>query len=142
VGEVSEDHYLLDTHVWIWLMTNSPALKQKHRDLLLEAQRRGALYLSTISIWEVARLESEGDTFTMGGVESWMKLSFSDNALRRVELSAEILIASTRLPGEIHGDPSDRMLAATSQELGLVLMTHDDKLLRYAKQGHMRVHKV
>ena len=139
---MNADRYLLDTHVWIWLMTNSPSLKQRHRDVLAEAQQRDALYLSTISIWEVARLESEKSTFTTGGVESWMRLSFGDNALRQVELSAGILIASTRLPGAVHGDPADRLLAATARELDLALMTHDDQLLRYAKQGHLRVHKV
>ena len=139
---MSADAYLLDTHVWIWLMTNSAALKPRHHDVLAEAQQRGALYLSTISIWEVARLESEGSTFTTGGVEAWMKLSFSDNGLRRVEISAEVLIASARLPGEPHGDPVDRLLAATAREFALTLMTHDTQLLRYAKQGHMKVHKV
>lgn len=139
---MSGERYLLDTHVWVWLMTTSPSLKAKHRDLLEEAQRRGALYLSTISVWEVARLESEGRMFTTGGVETWMGLSFDDGALHPVELSARILIASARLPGEVHGDPADRLLVATAREMGLTLMTHDDKLLRYANQGHLRVHKV
>jgi PIN domain nuclease of toxin-antitoxin system len=140
--EVSAEQYLLDTHVWIWLMTNSPSLKDRHHETLALAQQRGALYLSAISIWEVARLESEGATFTRGGVETWMDRSLGDGSLLLVDVSVEVLIASTRLPGDIHGDPADRMLAATARVHGFILMTHDDLLLKYAKPGHLLVHKV
>jgi PIN domain nuclease of toxin-antitoxin system len=47
------------------------------------------------------------------------------------------LMASSFLPGELHGDPADRMMVATAREYGFVLMTRDEALLRYAKQGHM-----
>lgn len=62
--------------------------------------------------------------------------------LRLIALAPQILIESTRLPGRIHGDPSDRILAATAREHGLVLLTRDRLLLDYAKQGHVNARRI
>jgi PIN domain nuclease of toxin-antitoxin system len=42
--------------------------------------------------------------------------------IRLEPLSPEIAIASTRLPGAIHADPCDRMIAATARQAGAILM--------------------
>ena len=54
------------------------------------------------------------------------------------ELSPQILIASSFLPGDPPGDPADRILAATAREYGYTLVTRDRPLLDYAKQGHLQ----
>ena len=59
--------------------------------------------------------------------------------LRLIGMEPEIAIASSRLPGEIHGDPSDRILAATARAHGAVLATADERLVEYGKAGFMRV---
>jgi PIN domain nuclease of toxin-antitoxin system len=53
------------------------------------------------------------------------------------DLSAEILLNSSFLPGEFHGDPADRMMAATARDFGFTLLTRDRALLAYAAQGHL-----
>jgi PIN domain nuclease of toxin-antitoxin system len=55
------------------------------------------------------------------------------------ELSPEIAIESTRLPGDVHGDAADRMLIASARVLGAVLVTCDERILDYAASGHVRV---
>ena len=54
-------------------------------------------------------------------------------------LDPAIAVASTRLPGQLHGDPADRLLAATARQLNLALVTADEKLLAYGAQGHLAV---
>lgn len=44
-------------------------------------------------------------------------------------------MASSRLPGELHGDPADRIIAATTRHLGARLVTADEKLLAYGAAG-------
>ena len=53
------------------------------------------------------------------------------------DLSPEVLLSSSFLPGEFHGDPADRMLVATAREHDFTLLTRDEALLAYAGQGYL-----
>jgi PIN domain nuclease of toxin-antitoxin system len=48
------------------------------------------------------------------------------------------MVSSSNLPGQIHGDPMDRILIATARALNLILVTSDRPILRYAEAGHLR----
>lgn len=48
-------------------------------------------------------------------------------------------VASPRLPGDIHPDPADRIIANTARHLGAVLVTADGLLLDYSTEGHLKV---
>lgn len=135
--------YLLDTHVWYWLLgALDVVLKPADRDLLETASKRRSLFLSAMSVWETAQKESSGRLQALPGIEALMARSFTDGSIQLVEASVEILIAANRLPGVVHGDPVDSILVATARVHDLTLVTHDTELRRYAKQGHLRVHKV
>jgi PIN domain nuclease of toxin-antitoxin system len=53
------------------------------------------------------------------------------------DLSADVLLLSSLLPGTPPRDPADRIIAASAREYGFQVMTRDRALLDYAKQGHM-----
>ena len=53
------------------------------------------------------------------------------------DLSPEVLLSSSFLPGGVHGDPADRMLVATAREHDFTLLTRDEALLAYAGQGYL-----
>jgi PIN domain nuclease of toxin-antitoxin system len=55
-----------------------------------------------------------------------------------VELSPEILMASSFLPDSFLGDPVDCIIAATAREFDYTLVTRDRMLLDYAEAGHIR----
>jgi PIN domain nuclease of toxin-antitoxin system len=60
-----------------------------------------------------------------------------DRASRRpgfsfLPLDREILLRSTSLPGEVHGDPADRILMASAALSGMPLLTADPLILDYA----------
>ena len=46
-------------------------------------------------------------------------------------------VESVLLPGEIHGDPADRMLVATARLNGWQLATRDRQILAYGEAGHV-----
>lgn len=48
-----------------------------------------------------------------------------------VSISPKAAIQSSRLPGTIQGDPSDRIIIATAHEENAVLVTRDEKILEY-----------
>ena len=51
--------------------------------------------------------------------------------IRLLELTPEITIESTRLPGEFHRDPADQIIVATARIHACSLLTVDDKILNY-----------
>jgi PIN domain nuclease of toxin-antitoxin system len=53
------------------------------------------------------------------------------------ELTPEVLISSSYLPGSPPRDPADRIIAATARVQGYRLVTRDRLLLDYAEAGHV-----
>jgi len=98
--------------------------------------------VSAVSVWEVARLVADGDIELGMSIDRFVREATIDGGLSLLPLTTQILIESTRLPEDIHRDPSDRLLVATAREPGLTLVTRDKPLLRYAKEGHLKARKL
>jgi PIN domain nuclease of toxin-antitoxin system len=132
--------YLLDTHEWLWfLQGDATKLTSATVEEFLTWQRQGTLFVSAVSIWEIAVSVSKGRLDLGTSVENWVQRSVRDGGLNLLPLTASILIESTRLPGYAHKDPGDRMLMATALEHDLILVTRDAKILPYGAQGHVKV---
>jgi PIN domain nuclease of toxin-antitoxin system len=71
--------------------------------------------------------------------ERWFANLFDAPGVRLAELSPDLLIASSFLPGAPPRDPTDRIIAATARELGATLITRDRALVDYGEQGHVNV---
>lgn len=56
-----------------------------------------------------------------------------------IDISPEIAIESSYLPGEFHGDPADRMLLATAASHSALLATADKTMIAYGNTGFVRV---
>lgn len=54
------------------------------------------------------------------------------------DLSAEILVKSSFLPGGPHRDPMDRILIATARKNNFSLLTNDRAILAYGAEGHVK----
>jgi PIN domain nuclease of toxin-antitoxin system len=135
--------YLLDTHYWIWLqLGDASQIKSDARDELLAIQRKRTLFLSAISILEIARLSSDGLLDLSMSVDQFVEVAIRSGGLQLLPLTTRILIESMRLPGTIHRDPADRLLVATAREHGLTLVTRDKALNKYAEQGHLNAYKL
>jgi PIN domain nuclease of toxin-antitoxin system len=130
---------LLDTHALIWLMEGTTRLSRRARQLAETAAKDGMLRVSTISLWEIATLESKGRISFDRDCQTWINEMLASPGLHPVPLTPEIAVQSTRLPGMLHGDPADRILIATARVLGATLLTADAKILAYAKAGYLSV---
>ena len=60
-----------------------------------------------------------------------MSTALSDPGIVLLDLTPQIVILSTRLPGVFHKDPADQMIVATAITHGLVLLSSDNKILSY-----------
>jgi PIN domain nuclease of toxin-antitoxin system len=104
-----------------------------------EAGGRAELVISAISVWELAMLEAKGRITLSRSIDEWVRAALTAPGLRLVDLTPEISLESTRLPGAPHGDPADRMIVATARVLGGTLITCDDQILSSGAEGHLRV---
>ncbi len=83
-------------------------------------------------------LEKKGRVALPMNVRTWVDQALSKPGIAVTPLTSEIMIESVHLPGEMHGDPADRMLVATARVLGATFLTKDEPLIRYSHQRHVR----
>jgi len=132
---------LLDTHIWLWMMNGDVTLSSQSRKLIDAASENQTLFVSVISIWEIAMLESKSKILLESSCHSWIKTSLSMPGIELISLTPDIAIESCNLPGQFHGDPADRILAATAKIENLHLVTRDKKLLAYSTKNFINVIK-
>ena len=132
---------LLDTHVLVWLLSGSARLGAQARPFLQQAAQDNALLVSAITPWEIAMLVSKGRQTLDRDVGEWVAAALALPGIRLAPLSPEIDVASTRLPGQIHADPADRILVATARHVDAVLVTEDQRLLDYSAAGHLKTRR-
>jgi PIN domain nuclease of toxin-antitoxin system len=129
---------LLDTCAAIWLAGEQPVSRQSADAIQQARAAHTPIYVSPITAWEVGLLVSLGRMNMQMSPERWFARLMEAPGLSLAEMPPTILIASSFLPGKIHGDPADRIIAATSREFGYRLVTRDRPLLDYAEQGHIQ----
>ena len=123
---------VLDTHVWVWWLSDPNKLPARARRTIIEAASDRAVYVSSISTWEIALLVSKGRLrFTMDA-QDWIAKSETLPFLHFVPVDNATAIRSVRLSEPFHKDPADRLLAATAQIEGLELW-HTDTTLKKLK---------
>jgi len=129
---------LFDTHAWLWTMAGEKQFSSKIINLIEEKRQNNSLYLSDISLWEICMLAKKGRITLGQPTLPWLKNAIKCSNVRPIHLTPEIAFESTELPGNFHGDPSDRLIVATARLLSLAILTRDDKILTYGNEN--RVH--
>jgi PIN domain nuclease of toxin-antitoxin system len=121
---------LMDTHAWFWSLTEPENLSKAALDLIqrTETDRRT---IASISIWEFAMMVARGRIEIKMTSEQWLDYAIQKTGLRVLELTPKVAIESCELPGDFHGDPADRIIVATARVNGAVLVTKDQKILKY-----------
>jgi PIN domain nuclease of toxin-antitoxin system len=129
---------LLDTCAAIWL-TNADPISNEASDALQQTRASGeSVYVSPITAWEMGLLAARGRVSLLMTPQRWFERLLEAPGLRLSEMTPNVLIASSFLPGKLPNDPADRIIAATAREYGYKLVTRDRPLLEYAKQGHIQ----
>ncbi len=116
--------YLLDTHVVLWWLSESPQLSSGAKRII--RNRRNRAFVSVGAVWEMIIKRSVG------------RLDFPSNLLEVLEaegislldISIRHVLRVAELPS-IHRDPFDRIQVAQAQIESLVLVTRDASTLQY-----------
>ena len=124
---------LLDTHIWLRYQGISGDLRPAALPHLDQAAAAGLIYVSVISIWEIAMLTERGRIVLSVDSLQWIETAASVPGVRVIELTPRIAVGSAHLPGNPHADPADRILMATARDAGARLVTRDRRILQYAE---------
>ena len=118
---------LLDTHALIWVVEGSVRLGRRVSRLADKALVSDQLGVASISFWEIAMLVNRGRISLDPSVDQW-RLRVLGLGVQEIPLTGDIGIAAVRLV-DLHGDPADRIIVATSVAAGATLVTADDRIL-------------
>jgi len=135
----SAEAVLLDTHAWFWLrLGEAAAFRRASMTAIQGAADRSALRVSVISVWEIAMLAGKGRVQLGLPTLDWVRRALAAPGLALADLTPEIAVEACGLPGEFHGDPSDRIIVATARVTGATLYTKDRSILAYSRRGHVK----
>jgi PIN domain nuclease of toxin-antitoxin system len=121
---------VLDTHTWVWWVHDAQRLSPAQAEAL-QANEANRIGVSAISCWEIAKLVQRGRLELPCSLREWFEQALSYPGIDLLELTPEIAIESTQLPGEFHRDPADQIIVATARWYGCPLVTSDSRILNY-----------
>ena len=117
---------LLDTHIYLWWLDDSPQLSPAARTMIQEAE---TVYISSATLWEavikigLGKLEADPADLVTG---------ISESGFEPLPITPEHALALTGLANH-HKDPFDRMLIAQAISEPLRLVTMDAVLSAYSE---------
>jgi PIN domain nuclease of toxin-antitoxin system len=137
------DAVLLDTCAVIWL-ANGDKLATEALDAIVHAGLHGGIFVSPASAWEIGMLSKPGRSRAgalrfLPDPTTWFERFAGGPGIKDAALTPAIAIASSCLPGELHGDPGDRLIIATARHLGVPIVTRDRKIVAYGGTGEVAV---
>lgn len=119
---------LLDTHIALWAVLDSPRLPARARALILTPEN--SLFVSAASVWEVTiKHRVSAKKMPLSGRKALTL--FQRSCYYLLAVSAEHAAAVDDLPTH-HADPFDRLLVAQALQEPLRLVTADETLARYS----------
>lgn len=125
---------LLDTHILLWLDSGDRRLSGPTRRAIEDARQEGRrIFLSAVSVWEIAMLVYKGSIELDVPVNSWVARFLDQSGVEAVPLDCVAASRAYALHHLEHGDPADRLLIATAIGLDCLLVTYDDRIRRFAR---------
>jgi len=119
---------LLDTHIALWAITDSPTLSAEARRLILAPNNE--VYVSAASIWEISIKHAlrRGDMPVSGKDAAGY---FTQAGYSILDITADHAVYVENLPNH-HADPFDRLLVAQALYEPMHLLTHDKTIATYS----------
>ncbi|MEH2208789.1 MAG: type II toxin-antitoxin system VapC family toxin [Nostoc sp.] len=122
---------LLDTHAFIWWVTNDFQLSANARNVI--ADSGNILFLSVVSGWEIVIKNKLGKLTLPEPVEQYIPTRLAINRFESLPIQMSHVLQVASLPN-IHRDPFDRILIAQSQVDNLPIVTIDRQITQYLVQ--------
>ncbi|MBQ3419820.1 MAG: type II toxin-antitoxin system VapC family toxin [Erysipelotrichaceae bacterium] len=120
--------YLLDTHVIMWALIDSPKLSKEVKQILFNNDN--TIYYSTVSAWEVEIKHLKRENFKLSGKQ--LCFLCDQNYVLNLPIQNKHVEELENINKDTnHNDPFDKMLLAQAKVENMVLITHDKKFKAY-----------
>jgi len=119
---------LLDTHTFLWWITDSPRLSAWAREVIRDSDNE--LFFSAANGWELAIKAQLGRLQLPDNLEQFIVDQLSLNTILALPIQLRHALHVYTLPRH-HRDLFDRMLVAQSQVENLPILTADPQIAQY-----------
>ena len=119
---------LLDTHAFLWWITDDPQLSRRARKFI--ADGRNEIFFSAASGWEIAIKAQRNRLRLSGTPERFIAEQLTLNGFQSLPIQLSHALNVYGLPDH-HRDPFDRLLVVQSRLEGLPLITADQDIIKY-----------
>ena len=120
---------LVDTHAFLWIITESKSLSERARQVFLDDKSR--LHLSIASIWEIAIKHKLGKLSLHQSLEVFIPQQLQKNNIDVLDISMGHVLKTTTLPFH-HRDPFDRLLIAQALSENWSVLSADEVFDQYS----------
>jgi PIN domain nuclease of toxin-antitoxin system len=120
---------LLDTHTFLWFVTNDPRLTPPARTAIENPDTQA--FLSIASAWEMSIKVSIGKLPLAQPFEEFLPAQLLSNRIDLLPITPKHLYRTIALPFH-HKDPFDRLIAAQSLVEGMPLVSGDTAFDAYS----------
>jgi PIN domain nuclease of toxin-antitoxin system len=121
---------VLDTHIWIWFVTQEFEMFPFHwRELIETANQVG---ISPVSCYEVALAQQRGRLELPCSVDRWLQEALEPTGITLFPLTAKIAYKAVNL-SPVHKDPFDRLIIATALTYKAKLASIDNLFSQYSE---------
>ncbi len=132
--------YLLDTHIILWMLEDNKNLSERAKNIIPDDNNE--VYYSTASIWETS-IKKMVRPYDINITGSELAGKCMESGLENIPIMDKHVAALETLKRNReesdHNDPFDRILLAQAKSEGMILMTHDSKILGYNENCVMKV---
>jgi len=119
---------LLDTHAFLWWLTDDPQLPRNVRDIISDGTNE--LYFSAAGCWEIAIKAGLGRITLPEKPDVFISDQLSLNGIGSLPVQSSHALHVFNLP-PLHRDPFDRVLVSQAQLENMPIITSDPLIALY-----------
>lgn len=116
---------VLDTHAWLWWVSDPTKLGRAGRR---EIQRASRIGVPVICALEVAVSSVRGRLSLDRPPLEWLQAALALPRVEALALTPAIAVRAAELPASFPGDPADRLITASAMLHSAMLITRDERI--------------
>ena len=138
---MSQSLIVLDTHILLWFLIEPSRLSEKESEFIEKSINSAQAIITDLTLWEIAMLYAKQRIKVNEPIDIFLN-TICKTGIKVCEITPKIAADSVTLPYNFHGDPVDRIIVSTTRVYSASLFTYDEKIIKWAQNGHVSLCKL